>query len=556
MSIKVLVLGSSGIVGQHMRLSVPPGVEALFYRQTADPITPGFDLLSTHKIHSWLDSLASSSSIDCIVNLAGESNPDTVEKKVNFSHFSLNVTIPQILSSWCVLHSAKLIQISTQAVFSGENPPYSPGSITNPVNRYGVHKCLAEIEVLSAQQVVVRLTFVLGVRPMPNTGRKNPLEAMLDGSQTRQVDNRFFSPLFARDAADGIWDAVLNAAPGEIRHLGIPEKWSRYEIACQLDGNPVSSAKFGAAGPEVLAVPHESFPGLAPRPMDTTYANPSNANPSSLGHVTDTFSSGLLKCYSDYSELNSRAREIALFLGLREDVAVSKLRSGFGALHASVTEDFLRYSANQSTDRLLDWYRQTEAYIWELSCYHMDSTGFNYSGMCKGVIERIKNEVCKVTDGPIVALNLGDGIGDLTLAMSRTPGFLPYYHDLEGSKTAAFARFRHWNQTGKELNSKTFTTATFSPETFFRTSYHVITSLDFLEHVPNVEDWVRTIHSALVPGGVFVAQNAFAIGSGAHGDSSMPMHLAQNDKYEFEWDRLLTEVGFVAMGPQWYRKAS
>jgi hypothetical protein len=33
------------------------------------------------------------------------------------------------------------------------------------------------------------------------------------------------------------------------------------------------------------------------------------------------------------------------------------------------------------------------------------------------------------------------------------------------------------------------------------------------------------------------------------------MHLAQNDRFEKEWDPLLFSLGFEQMGPQWYRKS-
>jgi dTDP-4-dehydrorhamnose reductase len=38
---KVLILGASGIVGQHMRLCVPDCVQPVWVRRTADPITSG-----------------------------------------------------------------------------------------------------------------------------------------------------------------------------------------------------------------------------------------------------------------------------------------------------------------------------------------------------------------------------------------------------------------------------------------------------------------------------------------------------------------------------------
>jgi predicted methyltransferase len=73
-----------------------------------------------------------------------------------------------------------------------------------------------------------------------------------------------------------------------------------------------------------------------------------------------------------------------------------------------------------------------------------------------------------------------------------------------------------------------------------------------LEHVPNVEAWVSAIFAALKPGGLFCAQNAFACGSGP--DGSIPMHLAVNDRFEHDWDPLLTAVGFEQISSNWYRR--
>ena len=566
----VLVLGSSGIVGQHLRLQVPTNVSALFYRRTPDPITPGLDL-DTCQTYEDLDTFLSNLSLrpECIVNLAGESNPDTVEHNP-ISTYHINCGIPRLLDEWCWRNAVKLVHVSTQAVFGGQAPPYSPSSVLGPVNNYGSQKEQAELEAnLYHQTVIIRLTFVLGIRPMPHVGRKNPLESMLDGSQLLQVEDRFFSPLFARDAADGIWEAVLHASPGEVRHLGIPERWSRYEIACATEGNPVSKTFFA----DIVAVPHDSFKGMAPRPIDTTY---SGTQPCS------DFRTGLQKCCQDYTELFARAREIALFLGIREDEAVAKLAQGFGPLHGAVTEDFNhavkctthgvqehvhycrcstctdsngnkhpviyggQFSRPPQTDEeLLNWYRTTISYIYELSVYHMDTTGFNYSGMCKGIADNL------LAKGVKTVLCLGDGIGDLTLALRRA-GLQATYHDLEGSRTSQYAAFRYWNQTGETL--PTLFCPNGDANLGEAEQFDAICSLDYLEHCTDVSTWIKSIYKTLRPGGYLVAQNAFAIGSGAHGDSSIPCHLSINDVWEYEWDPALARLGLEQISSQWYRK--
>jgi hypothetical protein len=238
--------------------------------------------------------------------------------------------------------------------------------------------------------------------------------------------------------------------------------------------------------------------------------------------------------------IESRAKEIAEFLGMPEADALEKLSRGFLPLHAEVTEDFRRVNP-QTEDELLHWYRTTEAYIWELSAYHEDE-GFNYQGMVNGIVSALKSRGCTSV------LCLGDGIGDVTLAASRA-GLDARYHDLYGSRTAEFAAFRFWRHVA--LNPNFCATEDFCANCHWPKCDSVV-SLDFLEHLPNVEEWVRATYGALNPGGYFVAQNAFACGSGPEG--GMPMHLACNDHWEKDWDPLLASLGFVQLSPQWYRK--
>jgi dTDP-4-dehydrorhamnose reductase/2-polyprenyl-3-methyl-5-hydroxy-6-metoxy-1,4-benzoquinol methylase len=503
---KVLVLGASGIIGQHMRLCVPEGIEPVWVRHHADPITRGYDL-TNDPIALFADVMP-----DVIVNLAGESNVDLVEQQ---QRGSINVWLPMIAAHWAKHCSRKFIQVSSQA------------STVPLVNRYGGQKEAAERAALYDNGVVVRPTFVLGLRPLPHVGRRNPLEAFLAG-QSPQVADRWFSPLLAQDAASLIWDAVLNAQPGELRELGEPIRTTRFDLARIVN-------------PDVTACSHDDFEGLAPRPKDTSYSASRFIRPIA----------GLPDVIKRQRE-DDRAIELALFFGTTLDAARQNLTQGypdrldsFHTLHRLVAEDFRAHNP-ASNEELLAWYRQTNAYIWELSAYH-ETPGFNYSGMCSGIAERLKAEDAGV-GGTGKVLCLGDGIGDLTLTLHRA-GINAIYHDLAGSRTAAYAAFRHWRQTGEAI--KTDLSDGWAMPT--DSGYDAICSLDFLEHVPNVEEWVRSIHAALVPGGLFCAQNAFACGSGA--DGSIPMHLAVNDRFERDWDPLLASIGFNQISSNWYRKA-
>lgn len=244
------------------------------------------------------------------------------------------------------------------------------------------------------------------------------------------------------------------------------------------------------------------------------------------------------------TELEVRAAEIAKFFHRPVSECLGRLARGFGHQHQKVAEDWRR--ANPQTDEeILQWYRSTEEYVWELTAYHIDE-GFAYDKTCQSIAERLTSERI------FQVLCLGDGIGDLTLYLWRM-GFRAYYHDLKGSITERFAGFRFAEQTGTPQPcrmSSSWDPGDIVPVESMR--FDAVVSLDFLEHVTDVPGWVQAIHDTLVPGGLFVAQNAFALGSGDNG--SMPMHLARNDRWEKDWDPLLTETGFYQLSPQWYRK--
>jgi len=228
----------------------------------------------------------------------------------------------------------------------------------------------------------------------------------------------------------------------------------------------------------------------------------------------------------------TRAREISDFLNISYEHAFDRLKRGFHHNHALVAKDFIYAGADvNDNDSLLGWYKTTDAYIWELSAYHLEPA-FNYAGMCEGISLGMKN-----TNRTNI-LNLGDGVGTLSIRMAED-GLIPTYHDLEGSLTASFAQSVF---ESNNLDVKTRFTSDWEPNLGSR-MYDGVIALDFFEHLVNVEDWVRAVHKCLKKGGAFIAQNAFGIGDAEHGNS-IPMHLSVNNKYTEEWDPFLRGVGF------------
>lgn len=259
----VLILGGGGIIGQHMLLSKPNGYNVIITRTVSTE--KWWTQFNSNKdnILEFLDNIKP----DFIINLSGENKVDVVEQNPK-SFYHINVKIPEIISDWCKNKNVYYIQCSTQGVFSGNNARYSPLDTPHPITHYGNQRLLAENAALSIDNSeIARLTFVLGVRPYQNIGRRNPLEDIFEKDHQLQVNDRFFSPLFASDAAKILWERITKTFHSEkIYHLGNPIRCSRFAIAQDVMYNLGSQIIS-----KVEPVSHEYFIGFAPRPYDTTW---------------------------------------------------------------------------------------------------------------------------------------------------------------------------------------------------------------------------------------------------------------------------------------------
>lgn len=286
---RVVIIGAGGIVGQHMMVNKPDWADAQFTRRNSEDKWVQLNV-GSDDIISWLDK----NNPDVIVNLAGQNIVDEVEENPE-EYVHINVELPITLAKWVYKNNKYLIQVSTQGIFSGENADYTPGSEPHPITWYGKQKSLAEKLVLLYPNVeIARLTFVIGIRPFQNIGRKNPLESILEQKEQVQVNDRFFSPVFAYDAAMVLWDRVLNSGSTEERiiHIGNPIKCSRFSIA-----NDLKEVSDGKLDIEVKAVDHTYFASDVSRPRDTTW------KVGTTMYKTE-YLDGLKKCYLEWESLN------------------------------------------------------------------------------------------------------------------------------------------------------------------------------------------------------------------------------------------------------------
>lgn len=267
---KILILGGSGIIASYLTETAPAGTQiTLAYRQrrplVADEVgLRQVDLTDAAATRALLAELRP----DAVIDAAGMSGVDDCERDRAAAHAS-NVVATQNLLDALVLTRAKLVYLSTNAVYDGRRAPYAEDSVRQPVNEYGRLKCACE-ELVRQQApsgwCIARLIFVYGWNRV--WSRRNPLTWMVDtlhaGQTVRLVTGVRENPLSALFAARALWQVLTRDVAGELNIAGA-DTVNRYELGLALAD--VFDLDTGLIEP----VPNSFFAQLAPRPEDSSY---------------------------------------------------------------------------------------------------------------------------------------------------------------------------------------------------------------------------------------------------------------------------------------------
>jgi dTDP-4-dehydrorhamnose reductase len=175
----------------------------------------------------------------------------------------VNADATQTLARLAADAGARLVLVSTDLVFDGENAPYRESDAASPVSVYGRTKRAAEEAVLSVpRSAVVRVSLLYG----PSLhGRPSFFDeqaaALRAGRPVTLFRDEWRTPLDLVTAAR----ALVNIAESDFNgllHVGGPERLSRLEMGLRL-------AKFLGIDPSpIVATDRAAAPAPEPRPRD------------------------------------------------------------------------------------------------------------------------------------------------------------------------------------------------------------------------------------------------------------------------------------------------
>ena len=228
---KILIFGASGMVGHRLWLDLGAEHEVWGTLRSLDSVSgrSEFDLEKA----CWPVDVLSKPDVekavldvspDVVINCAGliKQRPEADDPLLSLQ---LNSVFPHVLRGTCQKVGARLIQLSTDCVFSGVRGPYRESDTPDAVDLYGRTKLLGE--VVSANTISIRTSFI----GRELRGNLSLLEWFLshDGP-VRGFRKAFFSGLTTQEFSKVLLEYVIpNESLLGIKHIGGP-RISKFEL--------------------------------------------------------------------------------------------------------------------------------------------------------------------------------------------------------------------------------------------------------------------------------------------------------------------------------------
>lgn len=190
---------------------------------------------------------------DAVIHCAAYTAVDAAEENEALCR-KVNAEGPGNIARVCKELDIKLIQISTDYVFSGEGTRFwTPEDVCEPQSVYGRTKYEGELAVreIMDKYFIVRIAWVFGING------KNFVKTMLSLAEThdtlRVVNDQFGSPTYTYDLAKLLADMVVTEKYG-VYHATNEGTCSWYDFACAIFSEagmkvnviPVTTAEYGA----------------------------------------------------------------------------------------------------------------------------------------------------------------------------------------------------------------------------------------------------------------------------------------------------------------------
>jgi dTDP-4-dehydrorhamnose reductase len=291
---RILLTGASGLLGLNLALAVDGKEHQVYGVANTQP----FQWVSFKSIQAelteagTLERLFEEIKPEAVIHCAAIANVDDCESKPELAE-EINAILPGRISALAAEYKAKMLHISTDAVFDGTEGNYSETDEPNPLSVYARTKLDGEKAVLFAnpQAMVARVNFygwsLSGTRSLAeffvtNLAAGNPLKGFSDVH---------FCPMMVLDLTATLMEALKKDLYG-LYHVVGPQAMSKYEFGQAI------ARKFGFDPALITPISVEDADLKARRSPNLTLSTAKIA--AALGHELPDFEGGLRKFHDQF----------------------------------------------------------------------------------------------------------------------------------------------------------------------------------------------------------------------------------------------------------------
>lgn len=216
----VLVIGGNGLLGRELvrqALAAGHGVAATYLTRPPGPPEVAWHALDVRDGEQ-VTALMSAVRPDLVVNAAGRK-----DDWASIDHGAAN------LATAAVAVAARLVHVSSDAVFSGAVVHCDETARPDPVTTYGTAKTLAETrtKIIAPAAVIIRTSLIIGEGDSPHERRVHDLAAGRAGGVLFTDDVR--CPVHVTDLAAAIFELASSGRAG-VHHVAGADAVSRHEL--------------------------------------------------------------------------------------------------------------------------------------------------------------------------------------------------------------------------------------------------------------------------------------------------------------------------------------
>ncbi|MDO7085036.1 dTDP-4-dehydrorhamnose reductase [Pseudocolwellia sp. AS88] len=253
---KILIIGKSGQLANELLVEQPQNYEVLALGRNDVDITN----------FKALDSIVAEYQPTVVINSAAYTAVDKAESDVEAA-YAINHIAVENLAKIAKKYSARLVHVSTDFVFNGENTtPYKVDDITSPTSVYGASKRAGELAIIDnypENASIIRTSWLYST--FANNFVKTMLRLMEEKEELGIVNDQVGSPTSAKGLAKFIWALIAQPKADLIYHWcdSGSASWFDFALAIQEEGlkRGLLTKKIPIKG-----IPSSAYPTPAKRP--------------------------------------------------------------------------------------------------------------------------------------------------------------------------------------------------------------------------------------------------------------------------------------------------